>query len=103
MYCSGRIGGRHGFAVVRTRANGVYNRRGWRAAQSAIDGARAITGTLDRLNRKRPVIGEQLRPIATRLKGARLLTWLNVKAFGQLKTDHDVAPEMAGRCSGCRA
>ncbi len=73
MYCSGRICGRDGFAVVRTRANGVYNRRGWRAAQSAIDGARAITGTLDRLNRKRPVIGEQLRPIATRLKGTKVV------------------------------
>ena len=58
MYSLGRIGGSYGLAVVRTRANGVYNRRGWRAAQSAIDGARAITGTLDRLNRKRPVIGE---------------------------------------------
>ena len=73
MYSSGRIGGRYGLAVVRTRANGVYNRRGWRAAQSAIHGARAITGTLDRLNRKRPVIGEQLRPIATRLKGAKVV------------------------------
>ena len=73
MYCSGRIGGREGSVVVRTRAYGVYNRRGWRAAQSAIDGERAITGTLDRLNRKRPVIGEQLRPIATRLKGAKVV------------------------------
>ena len=73
MYCSGRIGGREGSAIVRTRAYVVYNRRGWRAAQSAIDGERAITGTLDRLNRKRPVIGEQLRPIATRLKGAKVV------------------------------
>ena len=72
MYCSGRIGGRDGI-LVRTRAYGVYNRRGWRAAQSAIDGELAITGTLDRLNRKRPVIGEQLRPIVTRLKGAKVV------------------------------
>ena len=29
--------------------------------------------TLDGSNRKRPVIGEQLRPIVTRLKGAKVV------------------------------